>query len=66
MTDRFTITHTDQNGSRRQWAVIDSQNSRMQGGFYIRKSDAKRMAARWNADHELAEIEAPIRTCRSA
>jgi len=59
MTKRFNIIHTDDNGSRREWAVVDSEKGRTQGGFYARKSDAKRMADRCNADHALAEAEAP-------
>ena len=59
--ERFAVQRSDTGTVRPWWYVRDTTTGRDQGGPYQLKRQAAAMAARWNADPDLAEQEAPRR-----
>ena len=58
---RFVVQRSDIGTTRPWWYVRDMAMDRDQGGPYQLKRQASAMAARWNADPDMADKEAPRR-----
>ena len=59
--ERFIVQRSGFGTTRPRWFVWDTVTNRDQGGPYQLKRQASAMAARWNADPDMAEKEAPRR-----